>query len=68
LLDSSTGWPIGTHAGPQDYVRAIHEALASPLERISRAGRLQERAAARHSPHAYNQQVSSIIKSVVSTQ
>ena len=68
LLDSSTGWPIGTYAGPQDYVQAIREALASPLERISRAGRLQERAAARHSPHAYNQQVSSIIKSVISTQ
>ena len=33
-----------------------------------RAGRLQERAAARHSPHAYNQQVSSIINSVISTQ
>jgi len=68
LLDSSTGWPVGKHAGPQDYVQVIHEALASPGERITRAGRLQERAAARHSARAYNQQVFSIINSAVSTR
>ncbi len=53
LVDETTGWPVPREAGAEGFVAAIRAALARPEEALTRAQRMRERIATRHSNAAF---------------